>query len=105
MDSQLIEHARVRLRSVPPDRYGEQLRTIFQEITVSEINTARRVGATMNLLGELTAVSIEAPDPDFEPEGWVWRSEALTDLINALHQQIAVLQAKLSLISPVRAAS
>jgi hypothetical protein len=105
LDSELLEHARMRLRTVPPDQYPEQAQLILRELTVSENNAARRVDATMNLLGELTAVSIEAPDLDFEPEGWVWRAEALTDLVNALHQRIATLQMALSRTGPAGATS
>ncbi len=105
MDSQLLEHARTRLRTVLPDQYSEQSQSILRELTISENDTARRAGATMNLLGELTAVSIQAPDLDFEPEGWVWRAEALTDLVNALHQRITALQVELSRTAPDGASS
>ncbi len=59
----------------------------------------------MNLLGELKAVSIEAPDLEFEPSGWEWRAAALSELVNTLHQRVAALRGELTQSGPYGDAS
>lgn len=89
----MIDHVRSILRSASPDERDDLGRKVYGECAIAAQNPARRVGARMNLHGELTAVAIEPPDLDYEPQGWDWRAEALTELVNSLSERVASIRA------------
>ncbi|WP_335989930.1 hypothetical protein [Glycomyces sp. MUSA5-2] len=92
----MIMYARRELAAAGATPHDVRAAPVLAELTVAEAWPVRRVGAAMNLLGDLTAVDIDAPDLDFEPDGWQWRSAALSELIGSLHQRVDQIQAALA---------
>jgi hypothetical protein len=96
LDTDLVAYARRELAAVDADLHSDGALDVLGGLTVTEASAVRGVSATMNLLGDLTAVDIDTPDLDFEPEGWTWRSTALTDLIGSLHNRVHQIQTALA---------
>jgi hypothetical protein len=86
----------VSVRSLPPDEQGERTRQVLSKYSITQGGSPQWASASMNLTGELTAVSFRRPDLDYEPDGWDRVGVNITNILTQLSGRVSALQMRIA---------